>query len=68
MKWTRTENEPCLTELQVDAEVCLEADVRDGDICARFPTQAPVLPEAMPDTCETDAVKEQNQSGLWGGE
>lgn len=58
----RTENEPCLTELQVDAKVSLEADVRDGDICARFPTQVLVLPEAMPDTCQTDAVKEQNQN------
>lgn len=62
VKWPRTENKPCLTELQVDPEVCLEADVRDGDIWAWFPTQAPVLPEAMPDTCETDAEKEQNQT------
>lgn len=53
----------------------MEADVGDGDIHACFPTQASVLPEAMPDTCETDAVKEQNHTvfavaemfrGLWG--
>lgn len=51
VKWRRTEDEPCLAELQVDAEVCVEADVRNGDVSARLPTQAPVFPEAVPDAC-----------------
>lgn len=54
--WGRphTENQPRLTELQIDAEVGLDADVRDGDVCVPIPTQALVLPEAMPDAWETD--------------
>lgn len=64
LKWPRTEDEPRLAELQVDAEVCVEADVRDGDVGARLPTQAPVLPETVPDACRTDAATERRQTCL----
>lgn len=46
----RTEDEPRLAELEVDAEVGVEADVRDGDVGARLAAQRGVLPVAVPDT------------------
>lgn len=64
LKWPRTEDEPCLAELQVDAEVGVEADVRDGDISARLPTQAPVLPETVPDTYRAHTTTERHQTCL----
>ena len=55
MKWRcgsrqRTEDEPRLAEMKVNAEVCVKADVGDGDVSSRLPTQKTVLPVAVPDT------------------
>lgn len=52
--WQRTEDEPCLTELKVYAEVCVEAHIRDGDVGTWLPTQSSVLPVAVPDTWKTE--------------
>ena len=48
----RTEDEPGLTELQVNAEVCLETDLGEGDISIRVPSQRAELPVTVPDTWE----------------
>ncbi len=48
--WQRTEDEPRLAELKVNAEVCVEADIRDGDVSTWLPAQNTVLPVAVPDT------------------
>lgn len=42
-----TEGQPCLLDLQVDREVCLQAQVTDGDVCARFSLQGGVLHVAV---------------------
>lgn len=53
----RTEDEPRLAELQVQAEVGVEADVGDGDVGARLAAQSSVLPVAVPDACRTQSRK-----------
>lgn len=52
-----TKDEPSLAELQVYAEIGVEADIRDGDVSAWFAAQSSVLPATVPDTWKTRSEK-----------
>lgn len=43
----RTESQPGLSDLQVDAEVCLQAQVLDGDVSTRLALQTRKLHVAV---------------------